>query len=103
LNILKWVLIVLAAGFVGQFGKRLADHFIRRARDRRARNAFVPPPRSAGDESRREGTAGGESPARVDGQDQASPALGPFDAKVTAKIAKRAAKAEVKRRKKTPA
>jgi hypothetical protein len=35
LEVLKWVLIVLAAGFVGQFGKRLADHLIARSRRRR--------------------------------------------------------------------
>jgi len=27
-NIIKWVLIVLLAGFIGQFGKSLAKHFM---------------------------------------------------------------------------
>jgi hypothetical protein len=102
LNILKWVLIVLAAGFVGQFGKRLADHFIRRARDRRARTAAAPAPGSAGDELRGRGAAGGERPATEGGRGRAGPAPSRSDAKATAKMAKRAAKAEVKRSKKTP-
>jgi len=35
LKILKWVLIVLIAGFIGQFGKMLASHLIAEARNRR--------------------------------------------------------------------
>lgn len=31
-HIMKWVLIVLAAGFIGQFGKSLATYLIQRAR-----------------------------------------------------------------------
>lgn len=34
LQILKWVLVVLAAGFIGQFGKRLADHLLAHRRNR---------------------------------------------------------------------
>ena len=32
LKILKWVLIVLLAGFIGQFGKSLAKHLMEKAR-----------------------------------------------------------------------
>lgn len=35
--VLKWVLVVLAAGFIGQFGKALASHLIRKAQERRRR------------------------------------------------------------------
>ena len=35
--VLKWVLVVLAAGFIGQFGKALASHLIRRAQERKRR------------------------------------------------------------------
>jgi hypothetical protein len=35
LNIIKWVLIVLIAGFIGQFGKMLADHIAARVRMKR--------------------------------------------------------------------
>ena len=35
LKILKWVLIVLVAGFIGQFGKMLASHLIAEARNKR--------------------------------------------------------------------
>jgi hypothetical protein len=31
--VLKWALVVLAAGFIGQFGKAFATHLIRRARE----------------------------------------------------------------------
>jgi hypothetical protein len=30
--VLKWILVVLAAGFVGQFGKAFATHLMRRTR-----------------------------------------------------------------------
>lgn len=40
LRIVKWVLIVLAAGFVGQFGKSLASYLIQRARAAKARNSL---------------------------------------------------------------
>jgi hypothetical protein len=69
-DVLKWILIVLAAGFIGQFGKRLADHLVARARDRRATTPHSPPPSRAGE-------------------------------KAAVKMAKKAAKAEVKGRKKT--
>ncbi len=35
--VLKWVLVVLAAGFIGQFGKALASHLIRKAQERKRR------------------------------------------------------------------
>jgi len=31
-QIVKWVLLVLAAGFIGQFGKSFAEHLIKRSR-----------------------------------------------------------------------
>ncbi len=34
LNILKWVVIVLVAGFIGQFGKSFAKHLMEKARRR---------------------------------------------------------------------
>ncbi|MBN2284654.1 MAG: hypothetical protein JXO48_12275 [Deltaproteobacteria bacterium] len=30
MEVFKWVFIVLLAGFIGQFGKRLADHLVKR-------------------------------------------------------------------------
>jgi hypothetical protein len=35
LNIMKWVLIVLLAGFIGQFGKSFAKHLMEKARLKR--------------------------------------------------------------------
>jgi len=36
--VLKWVLLVLVAGFIGQFGKMLADAIMEKARRRRDQN-----------------------------------------------------------------
>jgi hypothetical protein len=36
-RILKWVLIVLIAGFIGQFGKMFAKHLIERAKAKKAK------------------------------------------------------------------
>jgi len=33
--VLKWILIVAAAGFIGQFGKTFATYLMRRARERK--------------------------------------------------------------------
>ncbi len=33
-EVIQWVLIVLAAGFIGQFGKTLAQYVMKRARER---------------------------------------------------------------------
>jgi hypothetical protein len=84
LEVLKWVLIVLAAGFVGQFGKRLADHLIARSRRRR----IV-----------REQTQALESPkARAGLSDTTAATAG----RSADKAAKKSAKAQVKRDKKAP-
>jgi len=47
-DVLKWVLAVLAAGFIGQFGKSLAMRIIERRRNakRRIAQADEPPPSS---------------------------------------------------------
>jgi hypothetical protein len=38
-SILKWVILVLVAGFIGQFGKMLAEAIIAKARRRKASQA----------------------------------------------------------------
>ena len=45
-DVLKWVLLVLAAGFIGQFGKTLATRMIERKRRRQAEPTpqAAPPP-----------------------------------------------------------
>jgi len=87
------VLLVLAAGFIGQFGKRRADHLL----SRRRRKA------QAVGRSLVSGTKGAPTP------DAAAPSTPAPDAAVhgaqmvtpaAAKAAKKAAKAEVKRLKK---
>ena len=52
--ILKWILVVAAAGFVGQFGKAFATYLLRRSRERREPGAQSPPgkaPEEAGPQS----------------------------------------------------
>jgi hypothetical protein len=41
--VLKWILVVAAAGFVGQFGKDFATYLMRRAGARRGPGAQGPP------------------------------------------------------------
>jgi hypothetical protein len=38
-QIIKWVIIVIAAGFLGQFGKSFATYLIERARKKKAHDA----------------------------------------------------------------
>jgi len=75
-NVLKWVLLVLVAGFVGQFGKALAMRLIERRKQSGADTE--PPPRPLSEEAELE---------RV-------------RRAAEAKIEKKRAKAEVKRAKK---
>ena len=81
MEVLKWVLIVLAAGFVGQFGKRLADHLIAGSRQRR---------------DVREQRQISQVPRMETRLPDSSAAAG----RSAAKVAKKSAKAEVKRDKK---
>jgi hypothetical protein len=37
LRILKWIIIVLIAGFIGQFGKSFAKHIMTKAREKKLR------------------------------------------------------------------
>ena len=41
--VLKWILVVAAAGFVGQFGKASATYLMRRARERKGAEAQSTP------------------------------------------------------------
>lgn len=49
-KIVRWILIVLVAGFIGQFGKTMANHILRRVRERRGEKASAVerPPAVAG-------------------------------------------------------
>jgi len=42
-DVLKWVLLVLAAGFIGQFGKMLAQRLIERRRRKKLQSDPVAP------------------------------------------------------------
>ena len=68
-SVLKWVVLVLVAGFIGQFGRMLAEAMIARVRLRRARRDSSLPP---DDQQRQETiavaateTSAPELPARV--------------------------------------
>ena len=75
-DVLKWVLLVLVAGFIGQFGKSFALRLIERKRRKKALSKSPSPSPSPDVEFEK---------ARLDSQ---------------AKIEKKRAKAEVKRAKK---
>jgi len=67
--VLKWVLVVLAAGFIGQFGKALAAHLIRKAQERKRRGegktAERPAPPAAGPVAGPDAAAAPDAPANV--------------------------------------
>lgn len=86
------MLLVLAAGFIGQFGKRLADHLL--ARRRRKFRAADPGP-----DSQTSGASGSEVATPHVAADGAADGARVVTS-AAAKAAKKAAKAEVKRLKK---
>ncbi|MDD4358068.1 MAG: hypothetical protein PHN98_12565 [Smithellaceae bacterium] len=43
-SVFKWVVLVLVAGFIGQFGRMLAEAIIAKVRLRRAKRDSSPPP-----------------------------------------------------------
>jgi hypothetical protein len=81
-QIIKWVLIVLAAGFIGQFGKSLATYLIKKARTAKAPD--------------RPETAAGF----VQEPKEATPSLIPEMNELQGKTEKKASKALIKMRKK---
>lgn len=70
--ILKWILVVAAAGFVGQFGKAFAAYLIRKAREGKEKDTVLPTRHQAPPPALREeavppavqGDAGPERPAQ---------------------------------------
>ena len=86
LLVIKWILIVLLAGFIGQFGKSLATYLIKKARGAKA----IDGP---------EATRGIEPPKQP--QQSAAPAFViPEKPNLAGKAEKKAAKALIKMRKK---
>jgi hypothetical protein len=98
----KWVLLVLLAGFVAQFGKRFADRLIEKRK--RDKAGFSPPRPSDAPPAR------GERETVPAGQATSEPGLtdtrpvredeGAATGKLAEKAAKKAAKAALKRQKK---
>ena len=94
MRVVKWVLIVLAAGFIGHFGKALAEYLIARARRRRARDQ--------GNESQ---TAAAKSEeiapsVKTPGSSGTNPVSDSAETKTRSKAEKKALKADLKLRKK---
>lgn len=88
---LQWVLLVLAAGFIGQFGRMMAEAVIARVRSRRAvRGAEVQQPVSREKSS---ASSFGVSPPAPQ-----PPAVGDVPDKKALKIAAKALKKEAKKR-----
>lgn len=117
---------MLAAGFIGQFGKRLADYLVGRSRRRRERKLSSALPETTGGNTERDGSDGEkpELPDRVPviqiptaletpvatetvteptkaGFDSESPATSDLDAAAMAKVAKKVAKTQAKALKKS--
>lgn len=79
-KIARWVLIVLVAGFIGQFGKMLATHILQRIRERRREsgpagkgslsgNGKLPAAGTGGMPALSEGNAGPQAVAGETGED----------------------------------
>lgn len=88
MEVLKWVLIVLGAGFIGHFGRVFAEHLIDRVRKKKASSA-----------GRTElSNARPEPVAAI--QPEEEPPKDKTGAKAESKAVKKALKAEIKLRKK---
>ncbi len=116
LEVLKWMVLVFAAGFVGYFGKYLGIQLISRLKNAREAQAGRPdsdPAGASGDTDPADGGAGDrestlpgdDDPARgsASGADLPEPEeIGKKRNKERLKQEKKAVKAELKRRKKEP-
>ncbi len=94
-EILKWILVVLAAGFIGQFGKRLADYLLERRRRRRRSRSGDEKPQTAAD------LPAAPAPPQLHAPEPEPPELTPPQSPTDAKTLKKLAKAEIKKAKKS--
>ena len=90
LNIIKWVLIVLLAGLIGQFGKSFAKHMMEKARLKRGKAV----------ESKTEAAVPRDKLKEADLTHDRGQALSPGETKDIAKQEKKMAKAIIKQKKK---
>ena len=107
-DVATWALVVLVAGFIGQFGRKFAEYLIERAKKRRAEA----PGEGAAAENRSRapetGSGAVDMPLKVEGPGIAStdtaeelnPPTNDKDAKERSKQEKKAAKALIKQKKK---
>jgi hypothetical protein len=86
LQVLKWILIVLLAGFIGQFGRSLATYLIKKARGAKALD--------------RPEARNGTEPPEPPSQSAAPAPVIPEKPSLPGKAEKKAAKALIKMRKK---
>jgi hypothetical protein len=96
-DVATWVIVVLVAGFIGQFGRKFAEYLIERAR--RKRKAAAEAAHSQPTERKSELPAGslGEETA---GTETGKSSIDSKAAKEQAKIEKKLAKAALKQKKK---
>jgi len=95
-EILKWILVVLAAGFIGQFGKRLADYLLERRRRRLRSQSGDETPQTA------DNLPAAPAPPQLEPPQPESSELTSRDApSLDAKTLKKLTKAEVKKAKKS--
>lgn len=88
--VLKWILVVAAAGFIGQFGKAFATYLMGRTRERKEPEALDPPGMAPGE-------AGHQRPAL---QEEPIPAQPATEQTVRLKDDKKQKKALAKQQKK---
>jgi hypothetical protein len=88
--VLKWILVVAAAGFIGQFGKAFANYLMRRARERKE-------PEAQSLAGKTPEAAGPEGPALQENPFPAQPATEP---PIRLKDDKKQKKAQAKQQKK---
>jgi flagellar biosynthesis/type III secretory pathway M-ring protein FliF/YscJ len=95
LRIIKWVLIVLLAGFIGQFGKSFAKYIMERTR-RKKEAEMAAPAESDGAEASPPATSTGAGESGKAGEEELSAELAQEEAKKKKKELKARAKLEKK-------
>lgn len=100
-DVITWAMVVLVAGFIGQFGRKFAEHLIEKAKRKKQE-----PPRETGQPEIQEAPKAGSIPPPAEGVSPAGSGEAPSspdkdkEAKEHGKLEKKAAKALIKQKKK---
>lgn len=97
-TVLKWALVVLVAGFIGQFGRKFAEYLIERARIKKNRSGLEPVKSRSSEAQENLPAEGGGEIARNEKREEASDPS--KEEKERLKAEKKAAKALIKQKKK---